>query len=137
MGAMGWKCLVPFEDDAESALDKARLTAFETRAYGKPYARGKPVVSTIEELIEAFPEAGTCSVIDVTEIADAPGLGVAGPLPPAVLKEALGTVRPTRAQAESGIARLFAAIDRGYAAYVVCFSAGKPSEVLFLGYSFD
>ena len=137
MGAMGWKWFAPFAADAETVLDEARLAAFEARAYGKPYARGEPEVETIEELIDAFPEEGTCSVIDVSELADAPGLGRAGPFPPDVLKEALGTVRPTRAQAEEGIASLFEQLERGYAAYVVCYAKGRPSEVLFLGYSFD
>ena len=134
---MGWKWFAPFEADAENVLDHARLRAFETRAYGKPYARGEPATETIEELIDAFPEEGTCSIIDVSEISDAPGNGRAGPFPPDVLKEALGTVRPTRAQAEEGIGNLYEQLERGYAAYVVCFEKGKPTQVLFLGYSFD
>ena len=137
MGATGWKWFAPYESDAEDVLDKARLSAFEARSYGKPYARGKPVVATIEQLIDAFPEDGTCSVIDVTEIGDAPAVACAGPFPAEVLKDALGTVRPTRAQAEEGMSALFEQLERGYAAYVVCFANGKPSEVLFLGYSFD
>lgn len=137
MGAASWKCFAPFDADAESVLDHARIRAFETRDYGKPYARGEPVTTTIEELIETFPEDGTCSIIDVSEIADAPGVGRAGPFPPDVLKEALGTVRPTRARAEEHIDKLFEQLERGYAAYVVCFEKGKPTEVLFLGYSFD
>ena len=137
MGPTAWKCFAPFEADAEDVLDKARLRAFETRAYGKPYARGEPQPETIELLIAEFPEAGTCSVIDVAEIGDAPGMACAGPFPAEVLKDALGSVRPTRAQAEGGIAGLYAHLERGDAAYVVCFAKGKPSEVLFLGYSFD
>lgn len=137
MGATGWKWFAPFEADAEAVLDAARLRAFETRAYGKPYARGKPAVSTIEELLDAFPEEGTCSIIDVSELGDAPGIGRAGPFPREVLKEALGTVKPTRAQAEEGMGNLFEKLDRGHAAYVVCYAEGEPSEVLFLGYSFD
>jgi hypothetical protein len=137
MGATGWKCFVPFEADAESVLDKARLEAFASRAYGKPYARGEPRTDTMEQLIEAFCEDGTCSVIDVSEIADEPDIGRAGPFPAEILKDALGTVRPTRAQAEDGLSNLFDQLERGYAAYVVCFEKGRPSEVLFLGYSFD
>ena len=137
MGAFGWKCFAPFGADAEDVLDKARLHAFETRAYGKPYARGKPAVATMEELIAAFPEEGTCSVIDVSEISDEPGIGRAGPFPADVLKEAFGTVHPTKVQVEEGMQKLFDLLERGYAAYVVCFAKGKPSEVLFLGYSFD
>jgi hypothetical protein len=32
---------------------------------------------------------------------------------------------------------LYELLGRGDAAYVVCYAQGKPSEVLFLGYSFD
>ena len=137
MGATAWKWFAPFGGDAESILDEARLAAFAARAYGKPYARGKPAVKTIEELVSAFPEDGTCSVIDVSEIGDAPGVACAGPFPPDVLKEALGTVKPTRAVVEERMSALYELLDRGWAAYVVCYAQGKPSEVLFLGYSFD
>jgi hypothetical protein len=137
MGMAAWKWFAPFAGDAESVLDEARLAAFAARAYGKPYARGKPAVKTIEELLAAFPEEGTCSVIDVTEIGDAPGASCAGPFPPDVLKAALGTVKPTRAVAEERMSALYELLGRGDAAYVVCYVQGKPSEVLFLGYSFD
>jgi len=137
MGAMTWKWLAPYGSDAEDVLDQARLQAFASRAYGKPYARGEPATATIEELIEAFPEDGTCSVIDVSGIGDAPGPACAGPFPADVLKDALGSVRPTRTEAEAGLSKLYTHLERGDAAYVVCFEKGRPSHVLFLGYSFD
>lgn len=134
---MPWKCFAPFEADAEAVLAKAREEAFRSGAYGKPYARGEPRVPSIGALIEACAEDGTCSIIDVTGIGDRPEVGSAGPFSAAVLREALGTVRPTRDVADKERGALYEHLGRGEAAYVVCYADGAPAEVMFLGYSYD
>ena len=129
--------MAPFEADAEAVLAKAREEAFRSRSYGKPYARGEPRAKSIAELMEACAEDGTCSVIDVTEIGDRPAVASAGPFDANVLRDALGTVRPTREVAEREHRALYEHLGRGEAAYVVCYADGAPAEVMFLGYSFD
>ncbi len=137
MGAFSWKWVAPFGPDALKILQEAREQAFRERAYGKPYERGQPRSRTLQALEKATAEDGTCSIIDVHDIGDAPGCGVAGPFPRMVLQNALGTVKPTLAEAEERLSRLYEHLSRGQAAYVVCYRDGKPHEVLFLGYSYD
>jgi hypothetical protein len=47
------------------------------------------------------------------------------------------TTRPTRAIVEEGLPDLLETMDRGSAYYVVLYGEGHPSEILFVGYSFD
>ncbi len=137
MGAFSWSFVSPFGTDAEAVLADARRQAFEKGNYGKPYARGEPRAETIAALLRACAEEGTCSIIDVTALGPAPAPGVAGPFPRKTLQAALGTARPTREQVEAGAGELYEALGRGCAGYVVAYQGGKPTEVVFLGYSYD
>jgi hypothetical protein len=47
-----------------------------------------------------------------------------------------GTDRPTAAEADAGLAGL-EEFDRGQALYIILYSGGVPSEVLFAGCSYD
>ena len=137
MGSQLWSVFTPFGDDTAQILVDARDRAFRNREYGKPWSRGEPQAKSIEALVDACAEDGTCSIIDVTAVCEEPGPGIAGRIPLASLKRLLGTTQPTRAQAEQSLPRLAEALDRGEAAFVVCYDDGKPVAVLFFGWSFD
>jgi len=137
MGAFPWKHVSPFGPDAEAILTDARRLTFEKRAYGKPYARGEPRSKTIPALLRACAEEGTCSILDITSLGPAPAPGVAGPFSKKTLQAALGTTRPTLAQVEDGASELYESLGRGCAGYVVAYDGSEPTQVVFLGYSFD
>jgi hypothetical protein len=46
------------------------------------------------------------------------------------------TTQPTLAAVEGNMDFL-EDVERGHAVYVVCYTAGTPTELLFAGYSFD
>ncbi len=137
MGAFAWKFIAPFGTDAEAILADAKRLAFEKGSYGKPYARGEPRAKNVAALLRACAEEGTCSILDVGSLGPAPAPGVAGPFPRKTLEAALGTARPTLAQVEAGAGELYEALGRGCAGYVVAYEGGKPTQVVFLGHSYD
>ncbi|MCK6473679.1 MAG: hypothetical protein L6R28_18300 [Planctomycetes bacterium] len=92
--------------------------------------------SSIEEAQEAAAEEGTRSILDIDHLSDLPEPGGAYPLSPETLEEYFGTQQPTRVMAEE-CDDLFDNIDRGECVYIVLFENGKPSEIMFAGYSYD
>ena len=137
MGSSSWTYVAPFGEDAEATLSDAQAEVLRARAYGKPYARGEPRAKSVDALRRASGEAGTFSIIDVVRIGAAPGPGIAGPLPAALLKRLLGNVRPSVDQVREARTELLAELKRGHAAYVVCWSDDQPTHVFFMGWSFD
>ncbi len=137
MGAFAWKFVAPFGDDADAILADAKRRTFEERSYGKPYARGEPRAKNVAALLRACAEEGTCSILDVTSLGPHPAPGVAGPFPRKALEAALGTARPSLAQVEAAAGALYEALGRGCAGYVVTYEGGAPTQVVFLGYSYD
>ena len=137
VGSLSWTYVAPFGEDAEVTLSDAQTEVLRARAYGKPYARGEPRAKSVDALRRASGEAGTFSIIDVVGIGAAPGPGIAGPLPAALLKRLLGNVRPSVDQVRKARTELLGQLKRGEAAYVVCWSDDQPSEVFFMGWSFD
>ncbi len=97
----------------------------------------EPVAHSIDEARENGAECGTCSVLDLYGIDTEPGPGVAGPISRDVVSEHMGTDHPTLAQVEGMLPELYGALERGAAAYVVCYVDGRPSHHVFLGMSFD
>lgn len=135
MGSESWFALAPFGDDAEEVLAKLQASVFaNVCALTLP---DEPQPRSIAEYRRQAGEEGTRSVLDVVGIAESPRVGYAGPLPREVLATALGTVRPTRRLFLERKSAVFDALGRGEAGYVVCWSGGRPSEVVFFGWSFD
>ena len=91
---------------------------------------------TIPAAIAASDADGTRSILDITGIGNEPDFGVACPLSPEVLQSLFGTTQPTLAAVEGNMG-FFEDIERGQAIYVVCYTGGTPTELLFAGYSFD
>jgi len=107
-----------------------------------------PVHASIKETFNDFDGTGTRSIIDIMRVADEPDGCTASPLPEEDLILAFETIRPTRDMvekafvrhsyaAEQTIAPILGRIGRGEARYVIVYEEGKPSQIFFMGYSFD
>ena len=107
-----------------------------------------PVHAGIREAFEDSGENGTRSIIDIMYVADEPDICTASPLGEEDLMLAFETTRPTRDMVEKALKRPSEAampkiepirgrIGRGEARYVIVYDAGKPSQIFFMGYSFD
>lgn len=147
MGAHPYWYAVKYRPDLDAALDELRDREFRAGRYNPvmpfidfPITAASPAPGAQHATIEdAFADAdadGTRSILDITSVGDEPDFGVACPLSPEVLTHLYGTTRPTRAAVEANMDFL-ADIERGHAVYVVCYTAGVPTELFFAGYSFD
>lgn len=105
--------------------------------------------ASIEEAFEASAEDGTGSILDLFHIGDHPDYCIACPVPPDDLVAIFGTTQPTRGQLETifhtprqrpdddPATALFERIERGQGRYIVVYANEEPSEIYFIGYSFD
>jgi hypothetical protein len=152
MGSHPWKTVTAYDPDVGAALRRAQSEVFERGEYGFTHkmrtayaARNQPVPAlppeptarSIEEAREIGAESGTCSILDVEEIGDAPSPGVAGPFPRRHVRDVVGVDRPSLAELEAAIDAFYEELDRGSAAYFVCHENGRPTHYLFIGMSFD
>jgi hypothetical protein len=152
MGSHPWKTVTAYDPDVVAALRRAQADVFARGEYGFTYmmknmyaAMNMPVpplppqqtARSIDEAREIAAESGTCSVLDVYEVGDAPGPGVAGPIPPERVRDVVGVDRPSLSELEASLDEFYEALDRGSAAYFVCHENGRPSQYLFIGMSFD
>ena len=122
---------------------------------------------SIEAAIEASDVDGTRSILDIFRISDTPYplsgdeldldllaeenidalYNAAFPLSSAELLTLFGTEQPTHPMIESVIVddttdsdvseEFWDSIDRGSARYIVVYEKSQPSEIFFVGYSFD
>jgi hypothetical protein len=109
--------------------------------------------SSIEEAIKEAEDCGTCSILDIERISDSPELSTACPLSPEVLKRIFGTIKPTRELVEKVILDeesmdfwedgydvfddFWNVIWRGQGRYIILYDGVVPSEIFFVGYSWD
>lgn len=147
MGAEPYWYLVKYRPEVDAALDDLREREFRAGRYNPvmpfidfPLTRTSPAPGpahrTIADAVAASAADGTRSILDITGIADEPDFGVACPLPAEVLQALYGTTGPALAAVEGNMDFL-EDVERGHAVYVVCYSGGTPSELLFAGYSYD
>jgi len=147
MGAHPYWYTVKYRPDLKVALDELREREFRAGRYNPvmpfipfPITPSSPAPGARHRTIaDAFADAdadGTRSILDITDIADTPDFGVASPLDPDVIEDLYGTDQPTRAAVEANMDFL-EAVERGHAVYVVLYSGGVPTELLFAGYSYD
>jgi hypothetical protein len=152
MGSHPWKALSAHQDDVSEALASAQAAVFARGEYGFTYkmksayaARGQPtpelppepVATSIDDAREIAAESGTCSVLDVYELGPAPSPGIAGPFSSEILLEDVGSTRPSLSEVERALDKLYERLDRGEAAYIVCYEGNQPTQYLFMGMSFD
>lgn len=105
--------------------------------------------STIEEAIDASMESGTGSILDLSRVASEPDFCAACPLPDDDLLKLFGTTQPTRDLLEGVLLKgdrqfghdpfelFWGGIERGQGRYIVAYANSQPSEIFFVGYSFD
>jgi hypothetical protein len=149
MGGHPYWYFVPYRKDVQGALDALRKREFKAGRYSPvirylkfsepAFSKQKPGAEheTIEDAIEDSAEEGTRSILDIAKVGAEPDDGTASPVPPEDLKALYETDQPTRKQVEDDDMALLEAIDRGQCRYVVLYDKGKPSELLFAGYSYD
>ncbi|MBX9694227.1 MAG: hypothetical protein K2Z81_17720 [Cyanobacteria bacterium] len=145
MGAEPWDYFTPYKPDINEVLQELRKQEFEAGRYYGGYDDG-PCHDSIEEAMQAADSDGTCSILDIvmaSEVPDnelEPDCAITYPLKPERLIELFGTDKPTRKLIEenqSAVDCIFDEIDRGSSRYIIVYEDGRPSEVLFLGYSYD
>lgn len=117
-----------------------------------------------EEALAASGADGTRSILDIARVSLEPvappnpadpiaTMGFGGgrqfrtsyPLEPLVLEEIFGTDKPTRGTIDAALfgrdrpeaADVLWDVPRGTAIHIVAYTDGEPTEVFFLGYSFD
>ncbi|BAU10327.1 hypothetical protein LEP3755_08110 [Leptolyngbya sp. NIES-3755] len=122
---------------------------------------------SIEAALEASEYDGTRSILDIFQVSDTPyrysiaelvtalqardydkfgGFQTAFPLASAELVDLFGTEQPTHEMVESVVfgdanpeasGNLWSSIGRGTARYIIVYAGNQPSEIFFIGYSFD
>jgi hypothetical protein len=147
MGAHPYWYVVPYEPDLNEVLEKLRQREFEAGRYNPvipflqfPITPQSPRPGaqhdTIWLALEDSNADGTRSILDITEISDEPQFCAASPLGDDVLEELYHTKQPTRAAVEANTDFL-ENIERGHAVYIILYDRGRPTEVMFAGYSVD
>lgn len=147
MGGHAYWYRVPYESNVQAALDKLRAREFAAGRYS-PVIRyiefEEPAFSqqtpgnkhaSIEDAIDASAEEGTRSILDIAAVGARPDYGVAGPVPASRLRALYGTDKPTREMVDGH--EYFEDIERGMCIYIITYTADRPTELLFAGYSYD
>jgi hypothetical protein len=132
MGAEPWSNFTQYDSNIQQVLDRLRDKVFASGEYR--YAEERP--SSIEEALEIADADGTCSVLDIHQIASEPDFGCAAPFSPNELMTYFGSDRPTRADIEA-TDEYWEDLQRGQARFAIVYADGEPSEIYFAGYSFD
>lgn len=147
MGAHPYWYAVKYRPDVQAALEDLRQREFRAGRYNPvlpfidfPITARSPAPGarhrTIDDALAASDADGTRSILDISTVGDEPDFGVACPLAPEVLESLYGTAEPALAAVEANMDFL-EDVERGHAVYVVCYTDGNPTELLFAGYSFD
>jgi hypothetical protein len=148
MGGSPYWYYVPYEDDKNSALNKLRNKEFEAGRYypvmddidfpvtGESECPGKQH-KTIEEAIEAAEENGTRSILDIHTVSDEDDYCIARILTEDELEDYFGTIKPDKQTIEDSFDNFMDDIERGQALCITVYENELPSELFFVGYSFD
>ena len=147
MGASPYWYFVPYEPDIDAALQKLRQREFEAGRYNPvirdmlfplsdPPPRPGRQHDSIDAAIEDSAEEGTCSILDMQSVGDAPDICTVGPLPDEDIEEFFGTTKPTHEAVEAQH-DIWEIMNRGEGLYIIVYKDGKPDEIFFGGYSFD
>lgn len=126
MGSESWSQWVPFTKSLTKTFEVAKEEALEELGFDDE-----------KEALEAFDADGTASVLDLSGFVDEPEPGQCWQLTADQLEALFDTTKPTRAAVEDAADQLVEELGRGEALCLVAYANGKPSEVLFAGWSFD
>jgi len=132
MGGEAWSYFTPFQKSVHAALESLRDQVFESGEF-----RGSEMEpATPEEAFANMEEAGTASILDITDVGVTPEFCSVCPLSDEDLESYFGTNEPTH---EMILANrdFFEPIERGQGIYITVYKNRQPSEYFFAGYSFD
>jgi hypothetical protein len=132
MGGHAYQYVVPFQEDAQAALDALRADVFARAEYFGADTGPR----SIQEAVARSGESGTRSILDIDRIAEVPDYCRAAPLTPAEEATYFGGAKPTVTMIEE-CDRLWEDLERGKARYVVGYEDGVATHLVFVGYSFD
>jgi len=157
MGADAYWYYVPYEEDINNALQKLKKREFEAGRYrpvmytgdlafpmddiSKAPAPGKEH-ETIEEAIEDAMEDGTGSILDLEKISEDEYYSVAYILKKEELTKYFNTEKPTREIINENIDKFWDDVSdlmgvRGVGVCTIVYKNKTPSELFFMGYSWD
>ena len=132
MGAEPYDYFVTYEEDVHAALEKLRAGVFSRGEYrGAEFGPSSP-----DEALEMMDADGTASILDIQKVTPAPDFCCAAPFSGEELDEYFGTNKPTREDLE-GNDMFWDDLERGQARYAIVYENDQPSELYFVGYSFD
>lgn len=148
MGSSLYWYRVPYQPNLQAALDELRRREFAAGNYAPAVARPvfgeappkpkkKPPFRTIDDAIAESDAAGTRSILDVMVVAKKPGPGVASPFHPQDVEDLFGVANPSPALVDNHLELLVEDVPRGECRYLVMHEAGKPTEILFAGWSYE
>jgi len=142
MGAEPWVYITPYKQDVTTTLRELQEQEFRAGRYDQA-GTVKDMLqehgfepSSIEELQGIMEDTGIGSILDIQSVSDSPEFFAVCPLPRERLLELYGTDKPTADLLETSD-ELFEDIDRGHGVYVIAYSDGEPSDIMFAGYSLD
>lgn len=147
MGSHPWSTSTPYKEPLEQTLHELRHREFleNVAADRSQYKSPESIEDGIAEYIEECDADGTCSILDIEQINDTPEdmeCGCACPLSKETLTKIFGTDKPTKAMLNdtsfrSPTSHVYDLIDRGQAVYIIVHDGDKPTELHFLGMSYD
>jgi hypothetical protein len=146
MGAHPWFYAVPYVEDVCAALRALTEREFRAGRYNPAEEfprfpvdlRHRPGCrhDSIDEAREAAAEDGTRSILDIDKVADRPDFGAVCALDEDESEDLFGSTRPSAKEILAS-EDLFEQIERGQGVYVIAYEDGKPSQIIFAGYSYD
>lgn len=146
MGAHPWFYSVPYEEDVARALTALVEREFSAGRYAPAEAFPRfPVDSnhtpgckhaSVDAARAAAGASGTRSILDMRNFADRPDFGRVCALSDDELEDLFGSASPS-AEEILDSDELFEQIERGHGVCVVAWQDGKPSQIIFAGYSYD
>lgn len=92
---------------------------------------------SVDTLRHKAGDGGTNSVLDVYGVAKANARGLCWVLSAAELNKFFGSKTPHKKAIEGGVEKFLSKLGKGEAIAVTAFLKGKPSAVLFAGWSAD
>jgi hypothetical protein len=145
MGASGWTCYTPYDEDLNRALHTLQQQVLSDGGFYDPHKAypalfgGGPYVppATVDEARRRGMEDGTHSIMDMLRVGDSDAFGVVRVLPPDRRRELFGTARPSRAEVEPHLSTLLKSLRRWRGICVPLYEEGRPAELLFVGASGD
>jgi hypothetical protein len=91
---------------------------------------------SIDDALKASAADGTRSILDMNRVGSRADYDVVVPLSEKRLLELYETTQPSRDMVEKNM-DFFEDIERSQGIYLITYHEGRPSEILFAGYSYD